>query len=1719
MAIQFQNVAEHDLSRGIDARSGENQINPGFAKDLLNTELIEKRIRKRPGYQGYSGNIPVRVTRIDADAGTGTLQLTLDNTTSLSTSVSLESVRSSPIILYGKSSSLTSGPITTSGNNAKYYPKFSIPIRKTLSAPSGTLNIAADEHGFGTTNVFCNVVQSLSLLNKSYDTVFMDSISQSESTFDINIGYTTHLDINAFIYFADKTPVLGQSFVAVLNHTGSGSESFSIPTSFHNLANFNVICQVQQDTGSSRIQVTPEEVLLATNGDVSVTLKTNSPATFYVILSAGPISNVISGSVNASSSGSIVIPAPDRPWVFPAIYLEQTPGGTKELVQADRISYSENTNEITIDFQNEDNLARNFIVFYEYGDIRSNRLSVEDPTVLVSGTDLKPQLTIWGLDHEEIYANKLEREGWANYIDSYRNSGEQRIITGLGGNLFSARTQQEVGSSYLLPTLFPFLFARVSLDRIIAPLFWNTGEAPGRTRGYITSDNSGLHWVRISQVEYIPSTGLTKYTLEVPNKQILDSLGTPTLLSSVLTEGELITIQQMSYAKHNGTFTIKSIQDGTNQIFISVSIPDNAVEYNDSNLAGSAGVFTDRISWLSTSPFIPGDKLTAVSLGSSFEVEAVTSLNTGTFVSGVTEKVEIPAGLLFNGSRISSLVPMRTGNPSSQPSTTNLVRGDMLSYTGIARQLRVNNINADQARTVSIVGDGVQAVVTLGSGNTEYLSLGQKILLLNAGIYTGEYSILDITSSTKFTISTTETVTVTGATLAGETVELDEQLSWKDTPSDGNKFTVETRWVPIEAPEDLFNLTPNTYTQHFATETYANQPYIRSTMVTDNMYLTNYLDAVHKFDGQSIHRAGLPAWQPGLFMHTEASASAKIVSDLKSIPYSAINVGLGRITINGSSINALAKGTQVKLAGSNQTYTIQDYGSDGATVSPVFYAFMDRALDGDVSATGNVSEIAVYRYYYRLNAVDVNDNVLASAASGSQDHVMEVTEDTAINHRLVGLPALDNYDYNRLEVQIYRTKKNQAAPFYLITTLPMQFNSDMGYVDYTDAFSDSDLTQLDLVNSALKGAELGINWSEPLRAKYITSLGNRTVLANLRGYPELDIQIVADATLSNSTLAGTSFLFRKDSDDTGTITDMVNRVRYQFRNGFSGTVNSFTSTSTSFSFDTSTPLTGGPGSWIYLTRNTTGGANRPLGLTGWWQIDSISGNTVTIVTSTPLSVAHHPNRYCVASDTKDVPVMLGVDGNLGMFNGDSFDIFDSMRRLSMAINASMRQTRLTLGGYAEFLPWMSARSGNDVSSAGKIIVKFPRVSQVVPEFIPTFSGYSLFVNQIQKTSGVSVVASQRSFPSRVIISYENYAEIFDSPETTLDIDSESALDINSADGQEITGIIPFFGEAAFGGSPQAGVLVVFKTNSIYLVDINQKTQGQNAVQRIETEGLGCTAPYSIAVTKGGIMFANEAGIYCLRRNQSIEYIGKFVERLWTDKVPLTRLNLIQGHHYGLGRTYKLSVPVNSEVAENGYVSNSEVYTYNHSQEEQGTSGSWTRYDNHPSTGWCNLNSDSFFSSSTGRVFSIRRTGTETDYRDDSKPILFQVRTRDMDFGNAGIRKVVDKATIHYRTRKPIEGTEVNYALDLEEEYSNTSPFIIESGSSNKNGIGDTVARTIDSIGHSLGRRRAVYFSMEVSNAEIDQPIEIVGIDVRVGGLDVFGIKEAAETTGKNSGKK
>lgn len=1721
MADRFVTVQENDLGGGIDQQAAENRIGPGFAEDILNMDpLATGSIKTRPGYQGYLGNIPLRIKSIEySDSLTDNLSIFMDGSVNLS-SIDLSAVRSTPVIVFGRTSSANvnnAGDFPNDEDAAHYYTGFTVELKKIFETGTNTLFIPQAEHTFSDAFLFVGVVKSTSSLDNSNEIFFPDSVSIDKATYDISIDYTNgDAEFEGYSFVLDKKALAGSSYVSALESAPDSPtpSTFSYTAVTHGLSNFNIIVKAFEDTGTDLLEVIPEEVLVASDGEVSISIlnTSGSSKSYYFVLAAAGALNSVDGSVSSESSIVVQIPELEKDFLFVATYLEDIMTGDLEQIYPDSITVDSTNKIASIGFTNSGPTSANFKVVYMYGNIATNKIRVDASVIgaMDAFTDSAPQLTLYGLPHTEVYgADLTQRQGVVNHIDSYRALSEDRLITGLGGNLFEARVAGDslLETYNLAPTYYPTIRGRVASETTLGPCIYDTTDSPARSRGYLQSSAGASGFLEIDTATYQAGSGWTRYVLKAPGLVVTGTLST--IISSTAGLEDYIQIKGMGHSRLNGEFKIKAASVTADTVIIDVENPkitDGC--FDEVDAGGLGGIFTERLTLLSTSQFLTGDIIESEIIS---DLEITTSFNSDICFKYISEEIVIPAGIRFVGSRNTNLLSLR----ELDGTLTNemVVRGDMLELTGIPRQLRVLYVNSLADETVNIVGNDTTNTATVTVADSSRFAVGQTVLFINTVNYRGYKVITDILSPTEFTFSSTSDSTES-ALLIGNTVEIDETLNISDTLDSSVSLTVSGRFITIEAPSHSYDMPETTYTSHFNSFDYSNQPILRSVMVQDNMYFTNGSDEVMKYDGENIYRAGLFRWQPHLFSSVDTTAVGKIDTGNFTLSYSTVSDNRFTLTTAADSVK-LNVGERLKDNRTSLLYTITKIDETAGTIT------VNRSILSSGAGALTVSTISQYSYYFRLNMVDRNNNIIGSAVVGSNDFVVTLGEDAAINLKLVGMPALSIYDYNRLEVQIYRSKANSFDNFFLLTTLPLSFNNGEGYIDYTDTDSDADLIKDDILSVSLAGAELATTLSEPLRAKYITSAGNRLVLGHVKDYPTIDLQIVQNQSgpivLSNLLATGnTRYLLRKSNLDTGTVTNMNDRIAYEFTSNSTSITSIANNAGASFTVTATNTFTAGD--WVYLFHSAVV-YDLSLQYSGLFQVESATSSEFTILyshSSTYSPGSSDVDKFSRATAAKDVPVFLGVDGNYNTFNGnkgtqESYE-FIAVKRLANMINSSMRVYNSEL--FPDFKPFVVANAGGEFGF-GQLILKQPLVSDTDIELVlPALNGdFDIFVNSVKRNASEQAGALTKEYPSRVLVSYTNYPEIFDNPTAIVDSRSESAIDINSADGQEITSVIPFFGDSAFGQASKSGIITVFKENSIYLTDLAAKDAlSQNLVsntpviQKLETEGKGCTAPLSVAVTRQGIMFANFSGVYRLNRNLEIDYIGRKVQRIWRELVNKDNIQYITGHHYANGNQYKLSFNPISQLDGR----NTEVLVYSHTREYEGGIGSWTVYDNHSVAGYANLLDDSYFATNKGQVFSIRRTGEDTDYRDDADPINSYFLARPLDFGDAGIRKNINAVITYYRTLADTDSVSLKSALDMESEFNDTDLFRINEPTDNT-GLSDSNTRKVVTIRSSLQNSIGNYLQLLYSINQKDKPIEISGISVRVAGKDSKGMTEAIST--------
>jgi hypothetical protein len=498
--------------------------------------------------------------------------------------------------------------------------------------------------------------------------------------------------------------------------------------------------------------------------------------------------------------------------------------------------------------------------------------------------------------------------------------------------------------------------------------------------------------------------------------------------------------------------------------------------------------------------------------------------------------------------------------------------------------------------------------------------------------------------------------------------------------------------------------------------------------------------------------------------------------------------------------------------------------------------------------------------------------------------------------------------------------------------------------------------------------------------------------------------------------------------------------------------------------------------------NTAQGLDKKLGYVGWYKVTATGSLTFSYQDDSATGVASSTVSYAVAATSGRIPVWLGTDGNYNnIMPQTSNDVkFTAALFLANAINATMRKSTD---------PWLTAQAGASYP-AGQITLNTTKVLGTTPELVAPsgISGFTLYANDNLLTSGLEVSFVESRFPSRLALSYPNFPEIFDNPLVKSGDASDSVVDVNPADGQEITALAPFFGTSV--GSDFAQLtqkLVVFKTNSVYLVNVRTKE-----VERLDTRGLGCTAPASVASGKNCLFFANDSGVCRLNRDLTVTVESKLTN-FWREEVNRSALAVAAGHHYSVGRRYKLSLPMGQETA------NSQVVVYDYGPEDRGEPGGWVRYTNHNTTGWCNLADKAFWSSSDGNVFQVRDRGEPSDYRDNASAVAeSSVTLKADDFGISGFRKQVQNLV----TFLDLRGTDVTdlkvfSALDLSNEFT----------------LQSTVSKKLDDPTHfrtSLSSRRGNYFQVKYTHQHKDQKFTLASVSYTVSNIGYKLTREASD---------
>lgn len=1530
-----------------------------------------------------------------------------------------------PLLVRGRTSLATGGEFDEA-ESVSHYTGFTTDIAQDIVIGAGNLTVNAETHRQTTQNLI--PLSFLSTGTGRTNTLFWTNEQTIDSSFNVDLSYTSPSTGSAF---AGVLAIEGANAFVSSTFTGvTGVDSLSIPAATHSLASSNLIAVMWEVVGTDLVVRTYDECQIAPNGDVTINVTVPGTADLVVGLLDVGVDNAAFGEVSAESSLTITIDT-DSPFNKVSCYLEPTIGGTLEEVFPNEISWEDGT--LSVSFINNTADTKRFSVFYESIAIETSRLCVT-ATTSATWTDENPDLVIWGLiSNEALPASSTagDQTFWSHWLDTYSAEGQKFPVAALLGKALERQADDTV-------SLLPDTITRIGADTTVGPLVGEPSTPAPRIEVSDTQEGQlaieSITWQSGTSVEIVATA---------PDVSVNTA---PTVGKDTLT------VSGATYPENNGTFTITSFTvSGTDQLTFVVTNPNREDDCWDETETGAlTNSYSDSIPVVDAEIFIKGDQVNGAGLEATNFI-VIEQDGTTLWFEGARDLETLSGGLRLRAERSLSVLPLRALDGTK--TTDTLVTGDSIRLVGEDRNIRVLDTYTFATTDATVVCDENLQLCEVTVADTQYLREGGTVSLF--GPITKEVTILSITGATTFTYTLTDETTGTyNCRLRGNCVVLDETLE-KD-------WTIATE---VTRPYLWYGIPTVSYTQNPRSLTFLgnepdSQPIVKSTMSRDSLFAVNGVDAPMKFDGTEIGRAGLPRWQTDLFMRADSDPAngGRIVVDNVTVAYSSITGSVFNITTHADALH-YNPGQEIAIVGAPlDTYVIQSVDGTSGEVR------VNRQIDSVAAAAGTeIVEVTRYSYYARINLIDANGGIVTSAVVGNEDMEIVLTETAGVEFRFLNLPNLDSYDFGALTLSLFRTKSDSpAGPYYEVTNIPIPEGAT--YVSYRDSAPDVTLTKLDEVSTSLEGIELGTRWEGPLRSEHITSIDGRIVLGNCQGWPIIDLVLNRgnNPPLENgSDMTGTVTIREDNTQATGQVFEFVD---------VSGAV------SVTFTGGVPAPAIGAD-TYCYLYRNDL---DAPLGDAGWHLTDN-SGN---------LAISDGTYKVVTASLATSIPVLVTGPADAAADLDTNWNEQEQLsaegraaQRLSGAIN--WWQTTLTTA-------WLTTAAGGSFER-GQVRFLQPKVSDTVfeVELDSLSNDLTIFANNLSRgtTAGgaVSISAFTDLFPSRVLISEKNFPDLFNEPQTLVDVQSRNVVDINPDDGQEVTGVATFFGTSTSSAAQKQRTLIVFKETSIYAVDI-----ADLSYQRLETEGKGCTVPSSIVSTRGGIQFANESGIYRLRPDMQIVYVGRKYEKVWRDSDT--------SKDFGAATYWKF---------ENKYLlrhNDSTCAVFHTTREDQSGIPALTTYENVDALMFANFDSKLLYATRRGSVLQSRQSGQLTDYRDENASIAVRIRSRPHHFGEPSTRKAIKAVVSHLAV--PESGTsnvQVATRVNLGGNMEQTDSIRLSQASSLYK------PNTYISISSSPSQPRGVFFQVEWTTDEIDKGFEMAFYGMKVTGLTEATLIEAADT--------
>lgn len=1422
-----QSIIQAKFIKGIDGVSPVNDIQEGCVDDVVNMvpnpvgELVS-----REGSRTVAGLIPLRILKV-----TYSTAAEQNIAIQIASGPNFASLQSRPILIRGRTSTSNSGNLGDFVNNAittKIYSHFHV--------------LSASEVQGGTNKAFPNA--ALSIVGCVRRTSFADTSALAATSVDSYVVNGSTFE-GTLTLQGDPSTTYSAWTVGIAESVGSvyhfdlfavdsqeAAQTFSIPHGTHGVTGRDFIVKAFQIVAGDYVLIELDEVTVAVNGDVTVTLRQNTGSTQDYVVAVIASESYAQGTLSLGGVSELgPLSGFGTPYIIAACYYSDA--GLWKECKPDEIEYDAVTDETTFRFNNMNGVAATSIrvCYIKYG-ATSDTLFVDGGQIGAGFTDAAPEMCLYGIDAAELgdsfAPNRL--------VDVYRDQLAESPVTIHMHTPFMESTLPAATSAVSLGVLVD---TGSDAQHYIGPVL---ATAAQRTEGNVI--HPAARFGLIENVLTSISGSNILVTLPMPGYSVV---GTP------ITVGDSLTLQRMFRAELNGVHEILSFTLEANQIVFTVANPAPLLGSLLAGMGGQAGLFTNRFHTFAGTvcPFLLGDSLTAANNVDDF----------GTFAGfdGVDLLVEcavavvLPYNQTISARRTASVIPL----------TTNfLVQGDSVVVNGQYRQALSARVGSDLT-VDSTVGDGTEAVITITGEVYTSFNRGSKFLLLNAGDFTGELTCSNVmwngTETTVF-VEHAHVGTVSGGTVWGASIEV--------APIEvSSAITVDlvSRWHALEGLRDatVSNRAPDSTALILTAD-----EMMSSSGFGGNLYAVSPNNRPIAMDPFGSRDTGLPDWNPMVGVAVTDVGSGIYIAP-QTITVIQPNGVKGRtFTVAlGDEVKA-AKGQRYAVwsglgrFGDVQVVSTANDGVNGyITASPV-------SGEIDDSAT-SLRLVVTYRYYARLSHVDANGSRLLGPTCGLADAEVNLSSSVGVLVNLIEPPHVGAMDYGRgVYIDLFRTaaitaSSDQAVSsrYYKVASLLCNFTGSP-YQTFLDTLSDDFLTDIDLdtqaCSTSMMSIESGQLFLPPPPCKTLTSLAGYVVYGNLTAMPTLDLRLFSAGGIALTDFAGASVVLTSGTARTFKATTTTKTITAISRSG----------TTVSITFASATNLN--QGDWIFVRHNPPGTGTPGYIANGWYQIATLIGNTITVVapgaSGTFASVSSDTRIFYTTSGSVPLPMEA-----LNLQEGTWTPAGLFLRRLAAAINCV--EVQLGLSNF-------SARAGDGILP-NHILIK--SVNPLATAVITAASPIKLDVGGTYKVSPATVNFDTRLFPSRLAISGKGYPEVcygYDKDPVALAKGADTAfVDVNPADGDEIIAIRPLLAEAIFSDVRKQQTLVVFKRRSIHAVDILKRVTGEAEYsQQITSYGVGCCSPTAVAHTEHGIIFAGNDSIYLLDSKLILTRIGEIVER-------------------------------------------------------------------------------------------------------------------------------------------------------------------------------------------------------------------------------------------------